>query len=81
MENDNAILISRSGIMGYHRWIRQHTTNSVAVGGTKPPACTKCSRNYFSIYHEGSAGFSKCGQIGNFMKECKRNKQGGCNGG
>ena len=50
---------------------------SVEIGGSKPPACAKYGRIHSGICREGSPCCFKCGQTGNFMKECPRRNQGG----
>nr|XP_004234892.1 uncharacterized protein LOC101249248 [Solanum lycopersicum] len=53
---------------------------SVAQGG-KPPACAKCGKNHFGVCPEGSTSCFKCTQMGPFMRESPKNKQGSGNGG
>uniref|UniRef100_M1DZA5 Gag-pol protein n=1 Tax=Solanum tuberosum TaxID=4113 RepID=M1DZA5_SOLTU len=58
-----------------------YSQDSVAQGGSKPPACAKCGRNHSGICREGSTECFKCGQTGYFMRECPKNKKGNGNGG
>ncbi|WMV54796.1 hypothetical protein MTR67_048181 [Solanum verrucosum] len=48
---------------------------SVAQGATLTPTCAKCCRNHLGAYRNGSNGFFKCGQMGNF-REYPKDMQG-----
>ena len=50
-------------------------------GCSKPSNYTKCGRNHSSVCNEVSTGCFKCVQIGGFMRECPKNKQGSGSGG
>ncbi|XP_004250791.2 uncharacterized protein [Solanum lycopersicum] len=54
---------------------------SVAHGGSKSPACSKCGRNHSSICRKHLVGCFKRGQTGHFIRECPKCNQIGCNGG
>ncbi|XP_015072471.1 uncharacterized protein LOC107016548 [Solanum pennellii] len=64
-------------ISGRRAEIRMHhIRGSVAQGGTKRPACPKCSRSYSGVFCEGSNCCVKYDQTGHFRRECPKNKQG-----
>ena len=58
-----------------------YSQGNVAQGVSKPPTCTKYSRNHSGVCCEGSNSCFNRGQTWNFMQECQRNKQGNGNGG
>ena len=58
-----------------------YSKGSVKQGGNKPPACAKCGKNHFGVCPEGSTSCFKCTQMGHFMRESPKNKQGSGNGG
>ena len=53
----------------------------MAQGGSKPPFCSKCGRNYLGIFRESSNVCSKCGFTRHFMQYCPKNNKGNGSGG
>ncbi|KAK4716448.1 hypothetical protein R3W88_014786 [Solanum pinnatisectum] len=51
-----------------------YSQGSMAQGGSKPPACTKCGRDHSGTCREDSTSCFKCGQNGHFMREYLMNK-------
>ncbi|XP_025888394.1 uncharacterized protein [Solanum lycopersicum] len=72
-------LIDREEFKNKRAKIRKR--GSIAQGGGKPPACSKCGRNHSGTYRKGSTSCFKCVQNGNFMRKCPKNKKGYGNGG
>ncbi|XP_049358906.1 uncharacterized protein LOC125823600 [Solanum verrucosum] len=59
----------------------EQSQGSVAHGGNWDPVCAKCGRTHPGKCHDGSTCCFKCGQEGDFMKKCPKNRQGNGNQG